>query len=242
MKLLAIFFLIASSLDGYPHPGIYFPALNDTPLVIKKCADFTLTGTGDNGEWKKTNWIPLNQIDRSEKKLDTKIKILYSSTGIYVLFSGEDEKITSTYTKDFDKLYNGDVFEVFFHPVTTEPVYFEYEISPLSKELVLLIWNRKGKLGQAVPWNYEENKVSKRVRVTGGPAKHNSVIQRWTAELFFPYQGLTFFGNVPPKSGTRWNANFCRLDYDSGKMVKWSWSPIKVTFHEFDKYLPVQFE
>ena len=241
MKLLTIF-LIACYFDGHTHPGISFVTFNDTPLVIKKCTDFTLTGKGDNSEWQKTKWVSLNQIDQLDKQLETKIKILYSSTGIYVLFSGKDERITSTYTKDFEKLYNGDVFEVFFHTEPTEPVYFEYEISPLSKELVLLIWNRKGKLGQGVPWNYEENKVIKKVSITGGPAKHNSAIQGWTAELFFPYQGLAFFGNVPPKSGMRWNANFCRLDYDSGKMVKWSWSPIKVTFHEFDKYLPVQFE
>ena len=209
--------------------------------MIKKCNDFTVNGKGDNIEWQKTNWVALTQID-SGTQLETKIKILYSSTGIYVLFSCEDEKITSTYNKDFEMLYNGDVFEVFFHTVPAESVYFEYEISPLSKELVLLISNRNGKLGHGVPWNYEERKVIKKVNLKGGPAKHNSTIQGWNAELFFPYALLNFFGNVPPKSGTRWNANFCRLDYDSGKMVKWSWSPIKVRFHEIDKYLPVLFE
>ncbi len=242
MKLFTILFAMTLYYAGFSGQVTSSNAANDTPLVVKKCVDFAINGKGDNSEWQKTKWVPLNQIEKSTKQLETKIKILYSSRGIYVLYSGEDQKITSTYNNDFEKLYNGDVFEVFFHPIPTEPIYFEYEISPLSKELVLLISNRNGKLGQGVPWGYEEIKVVKKVTLIGGSAMHNSAIQGWTAELFFPNALLNFFGNVPPHSGTRWNANFCRLDYDSGKMEKWSWSPIKVRFHEFEKYFALQFE
>ena len=49
--------------------------------------------------------------------------------------------------------------------------------------------------------------------------------------------------NIPPKSGTIWNANFYRLDYDSGNMIKWSWTPtIEKSFHELDKFRAVKFE
>ena len=242
MKLLTILFAIALHYAGFSQQPANSNTTNSTPLIVKKCIDFNVNGKGDHSEWQKTKWVTVNQIDKSTRQLDTKIKILYSSTGIYVLFNGEDQKITSTYENDFEKLYNGDVFEVFFHPIPAEPIYFEYEISPLSKELVLLISNRNGKLGQGVPWGYNELKVVKQVTLMGGTAKHNSAIRGWTAELFFPNALLNFFGNVPAGSGTRWNANFCRLDYDSGKMEKWSWSPIKVRFHEFDKYLSLEFE
>jgi hypothetical protein len=54
---------------------------------------------------------------------------------------------------------------------------------------------------------------------------------------------LDLLDNIPPKSGTIWNANFCRLDYDSGNMVKWSWSPtIQNSFHELEKFRSMQFE
>jgi hypothetical protein len=211
-------------------------------LVIRQCVDFLISGKGDNSEWQKANWVKLSQITQPGKQLETKIKVLYSATGIYVLFSAQDQKITSTFKNDFENLYDGDVVEVFFHPVPAQPVYFEYEISPLNKELVLLISNRHGKFGAWIPWHYNANKVIKKVSVVGGKMNHGSPIREWTAELFFPYALLTLFDNVPPKSGMRWNANFCRLDYDSGEKVKWSWSPIKLTFHEFDKYFPVQFE
>jgi len=217
--------------------------LADTPLIVHKCVDFTVDGKGENPEWKKTQWVSLNKIDNGGKEYESKFKILYSATGLYVLFSGEDDKITSSYKNDFDNLFTADVFEVFFHPDPSEPIYFEYEISPLEKELVLLILNRKKKFGGWIPWHYEEkNKTVKKINIKGGQMKSAASIKSWTAEIFFPYQLLNPLLNVPPVSGMRWNANFCRLDYDSGNMIKWAWSPVKVSFHEYENYFPIVFE
>jgi Carbohydrate family 9 binding domain-like len=243
MKLLTLLFSIIFCEAGLANTIVTTYSVNDTPLVVRHCTDFTITGKGESPEWQKTKWVALNKIDKGGKADESKFKILYSTTGLYVLFSGQDEKITSSYKNDFDNLFNADVFEVFFHPNPDEPVYFEYEISPLNKELVLLILNRNGKFGSWIPWHYEDKKkVVKKVTITGGQMKPNASIKSWMVELFFPYQLLNSLMNVPPVSGMRWNANFCRLDYDSGNMIKWSWSPVKVSFHEFEKYFPVQFE
>ncbi len=215
----------------------------DTPLLVRKCNDFLVNGKGDNAEWEKTKWTALNKINEGGKNYESKFKILYSSTGLYVLFSGEDDKITSSYKNDFDNLFNADVFEVFFHPDLSENIYFEYEISPLEKELVLLILNRKGKMGGWIPWHYEDkNKTIKKVNINGGPMESGASIKSWTAEIFFPYKLLNPLLNVPPVSGMRWNANFCRLDYDTGTQYLWSWSPVEKSFHEFKKYYSLQFE
>jgi hypothetical protein len=61
-------------------------------------------------------------------------------------------------------------------------------------------------------------------------------MRSWMAECFFPYGLLNPLKPVPPAKGDTWNANFCRLDYDSGKMVKWSWSPVQRSFHEYKVY------
>ena len=221
--------------EGKPHEKI--------PLLVRKSPDFNLTGKGDNNEWARAEWNYLTKLDTGGKTYQTKFKILYSPTGLYVLFNGDDEKISSQYNKDFDDLYNGDVFEVFFHPFPSEPVYFEYEVSPLNKELVLLILNRNGKSGGWIPWHYEnKNKSIKKVSIQGGRMKPGASIKSWSAELFFPYTLLNPLLNVPPVSGMRWNANFYRLDYDSGSMIKWAWSPVKVSFHEFENYRPIIFE
>jgi hypothetical protein len=243
MKILSAIAVIFFYYVASARPVFTNSVATDTPLLVHKCADFTVTGKGESPEWQKTQWTALNKIDKGGKEYESKFKILYSATGIYVLFSGEDDKITSTYTKDFDNLFNADVFEVFFHPDISEPIYFEYEVSPLNKELVLLILNRNGKFGGWIPWHYEDkNKIVKNVVISGGPMQPGASIKSWTAELFFPYKILNPLLNVPPVPGGRWNANFCRLDYDSGNMVKWAWSPIEKSFHEFKKYYSLQFE
>jgi len=67
-------------------------------------------------------------------------------------------------------------------------------------------------------------------------------VRKKDGDKFFPYRILNPLLNVPPVSGTRWNANFCRLDYDSGSMVKWAWSPVEKSFHEYKKYFSILFE
>jgi hypothetical protein len=215
----------------------------DTPLVVHRCADFTINGKGDNAEWDKTKWVNLTKLNTGGKEYKTKFKILYSPAGIYVLFNSDDEKVGTENKNDFENLFTADVVEVFFHPEPAQTTYFEYEVSPLEKELVLLIMNTKTGFGSWMPWHYEDKKkVSKKVIINGGEMKPGASIQSWSAELFFPYQLLSGLLNTPPVSGTKWNANFCRLDYDAGKQIMWSWSPVEKSFHEFKKYYSLLFE
>ena len=212
-------------------------------LLIHKCQDFAVSGNGNGAEWNKTSWNPLQKLDEGGEPYTARFKVLYSATGIYVLFNGTDHTITTTYDKDFEELFKADVFEAFMQPDPAMPLYIEYEVNALDKELVLLIPNLNGSVGGWVPWHYEgRKKIIKKVSVTGGTAAPGASIQSWSAELFFPYPVFNPLQNVPPKSGTIWNANFYRLDYDSGKMIKWAWAPVERSFHEFKKFRPIKFE
>src|SRR5262245_60655761 len=75
-------------------------------LIVKRCSDFEPNGTSDNNEWNKTEWNDLTKLDTGGAVNTTKFKILYSTKGAYVLFKGDDEKISTKYDKDFDDLYN----------------------------------------------------------------------------------------------------------------------------------------
>ena len=215
-------------------------------IVVRKCADFTITGKGNDTEWSKTEWHQLTKLDNDGKTNATRFKILYSSTGIYVLFQGDDEKITTKSYKDFESIFNGDVFEVFFHPNPEVKVYFEYEVNHLGKELILAISSINGKFSSWIPRHNEgvhRTGIQKMVDVVGGSKEIGSTISSWSAEIFFSYNGLGLLPEVPPTSGTIWNANFCRLDYDTGSMIKWSWTPsIDKSFHELDKFRSIKFE
>lgn len=212
-------------------------------LLVRSCQDFQINGKGDNLQWCKTVWTELKKLDSGGTDYKSCFKILYSFTGIYVLFYGEDDKITSHFKKDFDEIFKADVFEVFFHINSSEPIYFEYEISPLNKELVLLMVNRNEIISAWAPWQYEKRrKVQKSVSISGGEMKPGAKIKSWKAELFFSYELLSAFQNIPPVKGTRWNANFCRLDYDSGTMIKWAWAPVDNSFHELDRFYSLIFD
>jgi Carbohydrate-binding family 9 len=243
MKLLLYFLgiIIISSHTAIGQPAV--PSQQAIPLLVKKCPDFNLSGRGDNTEWNRAEWNYLTKLDTGGKTYTSKFKILYSAKGIYVLFDGDDDRISAPFDKDFEDLYKGDVFEVFFHTDPATPVYLEYEINQLNKELVLLITNLSGKSNAWIPWHYEKNRsIKKQVNVVGDKKIDNAPITSWTAELFFPFDLFSSLGNVPPAKGTTWNANFYRLDYDSGKMMKWAWGAVQKSFHELDKFRPVKFE
>jgi len=212
-------------------------------LLVRKCQDFSISGTGSNSQWNKATWNKLIKLDPGGEEYPSRFRILYSEKGIYLFFEGKDKKITTKFEKDFDNLFEGDVFEVFFHPDPTIPLYLEYEINQLDNELVLIIPNLNGKMYGWIPWHYDrERKVVKKVSIEGGKMIKGGTLTSWSAELFFPYELFNPLSNVPPVSGTVWNANFYRLDYDSGKMVKWAWTSIDQSFHEYKKFQPIKFE
>lgn len=215
----------------------------DEHLVVKKCSDFELSGKGENPQWKNTQWTTMAIADETENPYETKFKILYSSKGIYVLGYCQDNIISTDYRIDQGDIWNGDVFEVFLQTDTNNPLYFEYEINPLSTELVILVPNNDGDFFGWLPWHYEgDRKVKKAVQVHGGKAETGAEITGWTVELFFPYTLFKALKNVPPKPGTEWNGNFYRMDYDTGERIRWSWKPVEENFHEYKKFGTLIFE
>jgi hypothetical protein len=214
-------------------------------LLVKTCIDFNITGKGDNAEWNKTEWVTLTKLDPEGAAYKSKFKVMSSGKGVYVLFQGEDNKITTSDYKDMDKIWNGDVYEVFFHTAKEDSKYFEYEVNQFERQLLLTISDSKNGVGW-IPFNeYDSNTYGtiNKVEVLGGPRKLQGKIASWSAEVFISYKSLGLLSSTPPKSGTIWSANFCRLDHDAGKMVKWSWSPtIKESLHELEEFQHIIFE
>ena len=204
----------------------------DAVLKVKQTADFHITGNGSHANWKRTEWITLPQRSGSTP-LETKVKMLYSSSGIYLLFRCSAPKITATMNADFMDLWKEDVVEAFFWPDEKASVYFEYEISPLNYELPILISNNKGELQRWMPFHYEADRKTQHAvsKQAGG----------WTAECYIPYTLLRPLNNIQPQAGSRWRANFYRVDYDSGE-AEWSWQLTGKSFHDYEKFGTLLFE
>jgi len=212
-------------------------------LRIQRTEDFVISGKGETPAWNKTGWEALHLRTTDGHRYQTRVKMLYSGTGVYVLMEAEDRTITATMNEDFLDLWNEDVFEFFLWPDERYPVYFEYEISPLGFELPILIPNFGGEFLGWRPWHYEgKRKTQKATSVTGGLKQSGARVTGWKAEVFVPYDLLRPLQNVPPQPGTRWRANFYRVDYDDGGNTSWDWARVGSSFHEFDKFGTLIFE
>ena len=210
---------------------------------VRATEDFEVTGRGDDAAWGKTHWVPLRKRQPDGHAYESRFKILYSKTGVYVLMDGTDRKLTTTMTKAYAHLWEEDVYEVFFWTDERHPLYFEYEISPTNHDLPILIPNIDGKILGWTPWDYEGGrKIRKATSATGGPAESGATVTGWRAEFFIPYALLRPLANVPPKRGTRWRANFYRMDHDGATRTQWDWARVGSSFHEFRKFGTLVFE
>lgn len=210
---------------------------------VKPTEDFEVTGDGSAAAWRAAEWFPLRKRNASGADYETKVKLLYSKKGLYTLMSGTDRKLTATMTEDFKNLWTEDVFEVFLWPDERDTMYFEYEISPLNRELPILVPNLDGKARGWLPWHYEGGrKVRKATAAVGGEVKSGGDVKGWSAEFFIPFDLLDPLRNRVPQAGTKWRANFYRMDYDDGKTTSWDWAPVGGTFHEFRKFGTLIFE
>lgn len=212
-------------------------------LTVKSTEDFEVTGDGSAAAWAKAEWTPLRKRSDGGHPYETRFKALYSRTGIYFLFDGTDERLTSTFREDYLDLWKEDVFEVFLWTDEKHPVYFEYEISPLGHELPILIPNFSGRFLGWRPWHYEgARKTRKATAARGGPKESGAAVKGWSAEVFIPYDLLNPLQNVPPGRGSHWRANFYRVDHDGGRSTGWDWAPVGPSFHEFEKFGTLVFE
>ena len=205
---------------------------DSTTWVVQKTKDFVLNGNGNAVEWNATNYLELPKRRNGAMDYKTKMKILYSETGIYCLYQCEDKIITSTIKADFEDIFNEDVVEAFFWPEESSIIYFEYELSPYNYELPILVPNYNGKFLGWRPWHYEGNKKTRHAATIN---KEGDKVISWTAEFFIPYKLMEPLQNMPPKKGMKWRANFYRIDYDKGSTY-WSWRPTRKNFHDYESF------
>jgi len=237
MNLKNIFFFVRCFLIVIPS-FLYAQSKDSSILIVKKTSDFKITGDGAAVNWNNTQWITLSEKDSSPVTYKTQFKVLYSDSGIYCLYNCEDKKITSTLRGDFLDLWHEDVVEAFFWTSENLPIYFEYELSPLNYELPILIPNNKGDFMGWLPWHYTEER---KTRHATHVKKNGETVISWSAEVFIPFTLLKSLQNVPPQRGTRWRANFYRIDHDNGSSY-WYWQPTRTNFHDYERFGTLVFE
>ena len=219
-------------------------ASGDT-LRIMRCTDFTVTGYGDNPAWNNTSWIELQQRGGMDRPQATRIKTLYSESGIYFLFRCADTQLTATMEADNLELWREDVVEIFLAPDPDCWDHFEYELSPLGYQLPLHVARQGGRIARWIPFRIagsDDPQIGRAVTVEGGRQAPTARVTGWTAECYIPFAALSPFKNTPPQSGTVWRGNFYRVDYDYNETIDWVWRPVSGSYHNTDEYGTLIFE
>jgi hypothetical protein len=204
-------------------------------IHVKRCADFAVTGRGTDPAWKAASWIDIPVRTNLSVHYGTRVKMLYSETGIYFFFSCQDSLLTTAMDADFRDLWNDDVVEVFLQPDPARAAYLEYELSPLNFELPISIRNENGVLNSWIPFHYGGDRRTRHaVVVEGGEQKPHAAVSGWKAEFFIPFR-LMHLLTEPPSRGAHWKTNLYRIDYDHGETL-FSWRPTSGNFHEYDRF------
>jgi len=213
-------------------------------MVVRKADDFEVTGAGTASAWQAADWQALRCLGPGSATYATRVKALYSVTGLYLLFDCEDRTLTCTMPNDCDDIFREDVVEVFLWPDEAQALYFEYEISPLGVELPILVPNHEGSFMGWRPWHYEgDRRIRRATSVRGGPKASLAAVEAWTAEFCIPFALLRGLGNTPPVTGTKWRANMYRIDYDSSPATHWAWCErTGCNFHRFRDFGTIIFE
>jgi Carbohydrate family 9 binding domain-like len=193
-------------------------------LTVPRVADFDVSGSGENDAWSAAEWTVTQRTGPGASIYTTLFKSVYSPTGLYLLVDCQDGVLTATKTRDMDEIWKEDVLEIFLWPDERQPLYFQYDVSPLGVELPLLIPNNTLPMGWA-PWRYGgERRVVAKTAAHGGPRASMARVVRWTAEIKIPFVLLVGLIKSPPEPGTRWRANVYRTDYDVLPASHWAWS------------------
>ena len=165
-------------------------------------------------------------------KQGTEVRAAWNSNEWRLLFTAKDTLPWATMTVRDSPLYEEETVEVFFDPAGDLKGYFEIEVNPLGAVLDLVLRkNRSGYKGD-VAWHCGGLRTLVRVHLGG-----------WSTEMAIPFDSVT---NSPPVAGTRWRANFSRIDRPSRdgslprELTAWS-PPLRPNFHTPEKFGIIEF-
>ena len=143
----------------------------------------------------------------------TALRVCHDGERLYVAFHCEDRAIVATHRGRNAPIYEEDVVEAFLAPSGDARRYFELETSPRDAWFEARIESPDG--GRATM------RVDRDWVCAGFEHATRTLETGWSAEWAIPFASL---GAPAPVAGTRWRANFFRIDQAHGGECS-AWSP-----------------
>jgi hypothetical protein len=221
---------------------------NEVPVYLCKKIDkeIKISGRITDPEWKKAQKIKLvdNNTGGPAEQI-TEVRLLYSSSSLYISFYCEDDFIWGTYDERDSPIYNEECVEVFINPASCEHQYYEVNVSPKNTVFdACILTNRiTQRENEGFTGLTEFNPdIKTKVHIEGAfgtPGKGRF----WSVELAIPFKELFGAPNPIPLPGDKWRMNLFRIDSPKqGNVRYYSWSPTgKINFHLPWKFGILQF-
>jgi Carbohydrate family 9 binding domain-like len=172
----------------------------------------------------------------------TKAKLIWDDDNLYFSASMTDSELRSFGVKRNDKLWLGDVFELFFKPSEKAPEYYEFQVNPKSV-ILELAFSKRGENFDVLAAKPPMGMAA--VAITNGTLdKPGDEDSGWTVEGKIPWTIFTPSGGRP-KVGDVWRFALCRYDYgpEGSKEVLTSSAPLtRPNFHRYEDYGRLTFD
>ena len=192
-----------------------------------------LTADASSSPWRELPAVRLaDALTGATPKQGTEVRAVWGSTEWRLLFVAKDRDPWATMTRRDAPLYEEEVVEVFFDPAGDLNGYFEIEVNPLGTVLDLVLRKSRSGYKGDVAWDCDGLRTLVRKHAGG-----------WSTEMSIPFDSVT---NSPPVAGSRWRANFYRIDRPSRdgsiprELTAWS-PPLRPNFHTPEKFGIIEF-
>lgn len=182
------------------------------------CPSVSLPGLPGAGDacWETAPAFALCEVESGARPfLSTEFRVLRDDGqgALFVLFTGEDDGILSTYRLHDETIYTQDVFELFIAETGSLKTYREIEASPYDVHFTgTITWQKDGSRALNMDWDIP-GFVSKTDYFT---AEH-----RVTAVWKLPYAAFS----QAPRAGASWRFNAFRVDHSPRGEELQAWQP-----------------
>ena len=244
-----------------PEPAQYTSYRAAGPIVVD--------GRLDEPSWlaapKSNRFVDI--VTGAPAWLDTRVALLWDDTYLYFGFTAEEPHVQATLTERDSRIYEDSDLEVF---IAAPDAYYEFEINALNTIYeVFWIWKdalRPGSIYYGVPEFDPGRKKTLTLSGVGGHlhprgprwgflewdfpgllhAVHVDGTQGWTAELAFPWAGMTWLRDgrsLPPHDGDVWRidcSRFQQVDESDQRLsvgAGWTWN----RHGHYDSHIPEVF-
>lgn len=187
-------------------------------ICMRAAGPLVIDGKLDETSWKQAFWATPHvdirgSMSPSEPRYETRTKLLWDDTYLYVAASLDDDHVWAALTERNAVIYQDNDYEVFIDPDGDSHNYYEFEMNALNTVWNLHLTKPYKNGGQ---WSVREMPGQKSgVHVLGTLNDPNDRDSGWTVEIAFPWSAMAEHANTacPPRDGDQWRMNFSRVQW-----------------------------